>query len=260
MADDAVLEVGEFRHQSGIEIYEVVRIVDGVPLFLEDHLTRFAHSAWLCRLENPPGGAVIRRMLKKLMDVNGVFLGNIRLSWCSNPSGKLTACFIPHAYPDHEMINRGVSCNLLKAERHDPNAKVTQPGLREQANRLKDEKGSYEILLVNQQGTVTEGSRSNVFFLKEGRFFTAPDGEVLPGITRQKVLDILFSMGFPVQMLSLPVESLPDMDGVFLTGTSPKVLPVSKIDNLVFTVGHPAIRQLMTAYDDLIEQYIKNSR
>ena len=85
------------------------------------------------------------------------------------------------------------------------------------------ESGVYEVLLVNRESKVTEGSRSNLFFIREGVVRTAPDSEVLPGITRQKVLELISEEGFRLDIRSLALEELPSAEAAFLTGTSPKV-------------------------------------
>jgi branched-chain amino acid aminotransferase len=119
-----VTETNAFHPQTGLEIYEVVRVMKKVPLFLEDHLKRFFHSAWLCHLEIPLDAESIAAMLQTLISVNGAEEGNIRFSWCFRGSGIFQAYFISHFYPDEPMVREGVSCGILHAERSDPNAKV----------------------------------------------------------------------------------------------------------------------------------------
>jgi branched-chain amino acid aminotransferase len=258
--DGLIREIKDFRPNTGIEIYEVIRVQKGVPLFAEDHMNRFFHSAWLCHLEIPVDETEIRSYLRQLISINGVEEGNIRFSYCFRPKGIFHAYFIPHHYPDPEMILKGVECGLYSAERHDPNAKVVQTALRDAADAMIRGKGYYEILLINRNGEITEGSRSNLFFQVNGALHTAPSEEVLPGITRQKVLELATQGGFDVIMKNLPVRELSSADGVFLTGTSPKILPVRKIEEQMFRVDQPEIRWLMYAFDQLIDTYIKNNR
>jgi len=258
--DGSVLKVEDYQPNTGIEIYEVLRVMEGIPLFFEDHLRRFLHSAWLCHLEIPLDPEEIYDFLQMLTNANLIQEGNIRFSYCFRPAGRFQAYFIPHQYPDRKTIENGVICGLLTAERHDPNAKVIQPCLKEKANRLMSDNAYYEALLVNRNGYITEGSRSNVFFLKDGIFFTSPEEEVLPGITRQKVLEILASKGETFYLRNLAAEELSSMDAAFLTGTSPKVLPIQQIDKISYRVGHPEINELIESYDQLIVNYIKEKK
>lgn len=260
IGDDAVREVKDFTAPSGIEIYEVVRVMERVPLFLEDHLKRFYHSAWLLHLEIPLKPEQIRQMLRKLIEVNGADEGNIRFSWAFRPAGKFQACFIPHHYPGMKEYLHGVDCGVLHAERSDPNAKVVQVEVRAAADRMIRELGLYEILLVNREGCLTEGSRSNLFFIRDGVFYTSPGDEVLPGITRQKAMELIKAWGWKLVTRSVAFSDLENMEAAFLTGTSPKVLPIRKVDDLVFSIGIQAVNQLGEAYNALISGYIKKNR
>ena len=257
--NDVVEEVKDFTDPEGIEIYEVVRVMEGVPLFLEDHLKRFYHSAWLLHLGIPLGAEKICYLLKKLIEVNQVKEGNIRFSWSWRPAGKFRAYFISHYYPAVEDYRRGVVCGLLQAERHDPNAKVVQSNLRDVANRLMEEKGYYEVILVNGNGDITEGSRSNLFFVKNGYFVTAPASEVLPGITRKKMIDLLGTLGYPFMEQHISLADLSCMEAAFITGTSPKILPIRQVGELTIPVDHPSIRNLQNEYDRLIYNYIQKT-
>jgi branched-chain amino acid aminotransferase len=253
-----VTEISAFHTHAGIEIYEVVRVMKKVPLFLEDHLKRFFHSAWLCHLEIPLDEESIASMLNKLITINGVEEGNIRFSWCFTQAGIFQAYFIPHFYPDESLVSQGVSCGILHAERSDPNAKVVHSNLRETANQMISERGLYEVLLVNQQREFTEGSRSNLFFLTDGVFVTAHSSDILPGITRQKVIDLLVASGKKVMEQNMRTNELPSVDAAFLTGTSPKVLPIKAIEEFSFKTDHAEICKLMADYDRLIQQYLRN--
>ncbi len=257
--DTSVTGVEEFKPNTGIEVYEVVRVAAGIPLFVEDHLKRFYHSAWLLHLEIPYSPEQIGLLLKELIKVNQVREGNIRFSWCFKPTGRFHAYFIPHFYPGEEMISKGVSCGLCLAERQDPNAKVVQTNLRGKANRMMEEEGYYEVLLVNRDGRITEGSRSNVFFVQDGIFVTAPAEEVLPGITRQKVIELLAGSGYALKELSLSSAELPHVQAAFLTGTSPKILPIRSIGDLTLPVDHPGVAYLQSEYNKLIDRYLADA-
>ncbi len=65
--------------------------------------------------------------------------------------------------------------------------------------RKLQESKAYEALLVNEEGYITEGSRSNVFLIKDGVIYTPADRDVLLGITRAKVIDLIRDYGFPFQ-------------------------------------------------------------
>ncbi len=168
--------------------------------------------------------------------------------------------FIPHSYPSFEDFLKGVKTDLFWAERESPNAKIIQQNIREKANQMIKEKELYEVLLVNSDGLITEGSRSNVFFVKGNRFYTAPVYQVLVGVTRQKVLECLSELAFPIieeAVFSLEISAY---DAVFLTGTSPNVLPVNCIGTSTFQTNNFFVEKLMAKYNLMVETYIRSQK
>ena len=233
-------------------VYEVLRVADNIPLFLEDHLERFYLSAQLAGKTIPFQHNEVELFLQKLIKKNGVSEGNILISCKIN----LKAFFIPHSYPTPEMYHDGVLCGILNAERENPNAKVFQTTVRQQANQMLEQKGYYEVMLVDHLGLITEGSRSNVFFVQQNSLVTPPANKVLLGITRQKTVQLAREMMIPVEEKEVAVNDLHQFDAAFITGTSPKILPIRQIDHFSFNPKNTELRQLMFRYDEMIGEYI----
>jgi len=118
----------------------------------------------------------------------------------------------------------------------------------------------YEVLLVDRDGNITEGSRSNVFFVKAEVFYTAPESKVLVGITRQKVIECLRQLNFKLVEKSVSAVEISQFDAAFLTGTSPKVLPVNSIGKQVFNTQTVVLQKLMKSYDESIATYIEKAK
>ncbi len=83
---------------------------------------------------------------------------------------------------------------------------------------------------------------------------TTPNKSILPGITRKYVLEIAAKEGIPVKEKTISIDSLDRIVSVFISGTSPKVLPVKQIDEVCFDVNHPMLRRLMEKFDQLVDQ------
>lgn len=233
-------------------IYEVLRVVNGVPLFLEDHIDRLYNSALLARKNIRFSEPQIKTFIKNLIDRNKVLNGNVLISCNIN----LKAFFVPHNYPTELMYREGVSCGILKAERENPNAKVFQTTVRQRADKMLAEDGFYEVLLVDHLDRITEGSRSNIFFVKGNELVTSPGNKVLLGITRQKTLQMARDLKITITEREVDLSQLQYFDVAFITGTSPKILPIQKIEGFSFNPQNEIVRQLMKRYDDLIEEYL----
>lgn len=236
-------------------IYEVLRVIDGVPLFLEEHLERFFHSAQLADLNIGYSESQIKQFLKDLIEKNKTQIGNILIS-CKS---KLEAHFVQHNYPTAKMVDEGVNCGILRAERDNPNAKVLHTTVRNRADQIITEKGFFEVLLVDHLGKITEGSRSNAFFVAENEIVTPPANKVLMGITRQKTIKIARELNIQVTEREVSFSELSAFDGAFISGTSPKILPIIKIDAFKFDPKNEILVQLIKRYDELVGAYIKEN-
>lgn len=254
--DDEIKPVSQFvpaENEGGI--YEVLSVINGVPLFLEDHMQRFFHSAQLAGKTIRYTEPQIRSFLNELIEQNHIAEGNVLLSCKIH----LKAFFILHKYPIPEMYRVGVNCGILKAERDNPNAKVFQTTVRQQADKLLAENSFFEVLLVDHNGFVTEGSRSNVFFVAGDKIFTAPGSQVLPGITRQKAFEMARMLQIEVIEKQIHFSEIQQFDAAFITGTSPKILPIRQIDEMHFDPENPIIIRLMKTYDNIISAYVQDN-
>ncbi len=240
-------------------VYEVIRVIDGVPLFLDEHLQRLTKSSTLANFHQLPEVRFVAKSLTKLIEVNAVDCGNIKLVFRpSNPVHQLhyAAWFQPHAYPSDAQYANGINVALFEQERLDPNAKIMREQYKKDVAKAIAENHVDDVLLVHQ-GKVTEGSKSNVFFIQDKLLITAPESQVLVGITRQKTIEIAKKNQLPYLEREIKVEELKWMDAAFVTGTSPKIMPIRQIVGIGnCTVEHEILQKLMALYDETIKQNI----
>jgi len=240
-------------------IYEVFRVIDGIPLFLEDHLERLKET---CRLAEHTPMADCNNLYDQvhmLIRANKLTTGNLKIVMVRPPEDE-SQCMIyitEHQYPTSMQFEEGVDLSLFRGIRHNPNAKVMDVKLRNATNAIKEQKEVYETLLVDEKGCITEGSRSNVFFVRDNTIITPPLEDVLPGITRKHVIEVCEDLSLPVNEEKVPARSLVIMEGVFISGTSRKVLPAKKVDELDFDPQHPIILQIRQAFDRKVQDYIR---
>ena len=234
-------------------LYDVIRVTEGDFLFLNDHINRLNQSAEILGVRLVLSVDDIRNQLEKLMHQNGIQTGNIKIEYYfyAEKLEYQAVYFIQHHYPTKDEYLNGVKTSLFTAERTNPNAKIIQHYLREQTNQLIIEKNIYEVILVHPDGYITEGSRSTFFMVKNGTVYTAPIADVLPGITRKYVLQACCDLSVPFEEKRITPEQLSDMDAVFIAGTSPKILPVSQVDECIFETDNAIVKQLMKKYDEM---------
>ena len=247
----------------GTSIYEVIRIINGIPLFVEEHLERIINSAKLSSLELWFDKKTILKKIKQLISINKIDKGNIKIvfNYRNKNTDKNFLLFkIHHKYPTKIQTSSGVAVTLLHAERDNPNAKVLNIKLSESANSLLDKQNVYEVILIDRNGFITEGSKSNIFMIKNDKVFTSPAESVLSGITRQYVIEICKKLGLDVSEKLIHESEIKNLDAIFITGTSPKVLPVSIVDGNQFAFENILLHKIMREYNAIIENYIVSAR
>ena len=252
------LPLDPFTGEGAIQIYEVLRVIDGITLFVEDHYTRFQNSWRKLGVKDPVSASAFAAQISELIRLNKTDCGNIKVELWIEDAGKQTLQMfvVPSKYPTADQYRAGVPVGLLNAMRTNPQVKVAHQPVRELADRAICENNWYEVLLVDRDGFITEGSKSNVFFLREGVFYTAPAEKVLIGITRLKIIDCIRKLGIECREADVSAADLSHFDAAFISGTSPKILPISSVESIQFDVNRPLLKQLMKEFDDFIQNYI----
>jgi len=249
--------VSEFNPEIPTDIYyEVVRLIDGKVLFLEDHLSRLRDSIAGTDFQFP-GFERITESLRLLLLNNDFKIGNIRICLQKDKKNQslLLCYYVPYFYPESCVYLSGVQLVTYPHIRPNPGIKKWDNEFRVSVNQYIRDHGVYEALLLNDQKQVTEGSRSNLFFIDQNQqLITPPIKDILPGITRKYVFRICHQKGLNVVERSILLNELDQMESCFITGTSPKILPVWQIDGTQFKVDHPLLRMLMVELGTIIDQ------
>lgn len=236
-------------------IYEVLRVIDGKPLFLENHLDRMKNSFRLIHEEFTLKYEYINEEIKKLIKSKNTMNGNIKLTYEVNEKA-LNVFFVEHFYPNEEMYEDGVKTMLYFGERENPNAKVINQSFREKVDKEIKENDAYEAILVDRNGYITEGSKSNIFMIKDGILLTSPVKAVLPGVTREEIINIAKQSCIEFKEVEYSYLDIDKLEGMFISGTSPKILPISSVGDIKMNVSNEVIRKLMGKYNDEIIKYL----
>ena len=249
--------------EHGTSLYEVIRVIKGVPIFFEQHMDRLQSSSHLTGLKLPVDVETIKRRLYQLISTNQVETGNIKIVLNyprENSPAIFYAYFTGTRYPSPADYQQGVKTVVVKMERPTPNAKIDRAEYRRVIDSAKGKTDSYEAILVDHNGFVTEGGRSNLFMITGDLVITAPGDRVLKGINRHMVMVACQNIGQRVVEKEVSLAEMLAMDAVFLTGTSPHVLPVSQIDDKQFDSPHNQIlKNIMAEFDKIIEEYIETN-
>lgn len=248
---------------SKASIYEVIRMIDGVPLYLQEHLNRLRKSAELLGMNIDKTDKELTEEIMKLAEVNHEYNLNVKILCFGEEKSieDIYLYFIKSSYPSEETYKKGVHTIIYESERENPNAKTFNKQLRQRINKCLEERQAFEALLVNDNRQITEGSRSNVFFVKNEKLFTPPANKVLLGVTRTKIIELCRQNNIEIIEQEIDVNILQEYEGAFITGTSINALPIKSIDGIDFeSPKNSTIIKVMTIYEKNKNDYISQRK
>jgi branched-chain amino acid aminotransferase len=243
----------------GLGVFEGIRAYrqtggGGGVFKLDEHIRRLTDSAKMCRMELPWTAAEIRAACLETLKANEfeeayirpiVFLGmgKMGIGARDNPVHLTIACWNWGRYLGEEGVKNGIRVQTSTFTRHHVNsnlqrAKVIGHYVNSILARYEaGENGYDEAIMLDGAGYVAEGTGENLFVARDGVVKTPPVVNILGGITRRTVIDILRHENIPVHEMHFGRDALYVGDEVFLTGTAAEITPVREVDRRV--VGSP---------------------
>ena len=270
---DAHVHVGVHGLHYGSGVFEGIRCYeteDGPSVFrLLDHLKRLESSARLLYMELPYSVEEIRAATHELITVNGLpecyvrpiafyGYGELGVSTAGNPVEVVIMSWPWGAYLGEDSLRRGITAKISSWQRVGPNviphvAKATGIYLNSMLATTEAKRAGYdEAILLTDDGYVADGPGENIFVVKDGIIVTPPlSTSILPGITRESVIEIGRELGYDVEEHSLIRSDVYLADEVFMTGTAAEVTPVRAVDDHEIGVG-PVTLELQKIYLDAV--------
>jgi len=243
----------------GSSVFEGVRCYatnNGPAVFrIHEHVRRMADSAKIYRMDLPYSREALAEAMLELVRVNGLpscyirpialrGYGEIGVNPLKNPVDVYLACWEWGQYLGEEALAEGVDVCVSSWTRLRPNtlpalAKAGANYMNSQLIKMEAIRNGYsEGIALDAAGYVSEGSGENIFVVRDGKIFTPPLGaSVLPGITRETVIQLAQDLGFPLVETIVPREMLYIADEVFFSGTAAEITPIRSIDKIQIGKG-----------------------
>ncbi len=253
-------EIVEFANPP---VYEVIRVIEGIPLYFKEHVERLFKSLSLIQAQTNLSKEDLLTGIESLVTETAILNNNVRLEIGIDQQGASTwvLFWVKSQYPVKAVYELGVKTITSRVTRENPHAKIYRKQYVETINALKQQTGAYEVILIKDDGTVTEGSRSNLFFILDGKLYSATEVDVLMGITRQKLIAMLNHMSIELLEMDIPLNTINKFEACFITGTSIHLLPVMAIDDLLFnSANHPMFIKLETAFEKIVKDDLEHTR
>lgn len=245
--DQAKVSIFDRGFLFGDGIFETLRIYKGQPLFLDRHLQRLHHSCEALALDLPTPEPAWEMLLHELVERNHLEHALVRITISRgvgglgpDPTGCLapTIVIFPRPLPQltEEQREQGVSIAIVNTRRQPSCALPTQVKSLNYLNNILAKQEAvkaqaFDGLMLNTDGYLAECTTSNIFFVKEKCLHTPSlQCGILPGITREIVLELAQTKGIAVQEGRYEQKDLVNADECFLSNTGFGVLPVSTVD------------------------------
>jgi branched-chain amino acid aminotransferase len=263
---EAVVSLNDRGWLLGDGLFETLRVANGKPFRLAQHLERLARGAEFLKISLPFAPKEIQRFAERLIAQNELADAVLRLTLTRGagtrgysirgaeaPTLAMTLHPLPPADAD-EPPQWSLITSSFRIPAGDALAafKTTSKILNVLARAEAEEKGADEALLLNTNGEVAETAGGNLFWIYQDCVCTVPTGRgVLPGITRAVVLEICQSLGLETNKRIIKPEQLRNAEGVFVTQSALGVVPVAAFDGLPVAPS-PLVDQIASAYNEML--------
>lgn len=254
----------------GYGLFETIRAYSGKVCRLSQHLARLHRSAGLISLADKLSRYDLAGAIRGTIQANNLSNARIRLTVSAGPGDIIpdadscsepTVFIIARPYTplSHQAYERGFRA-CLSSLRRDSSSPLSQLKSCNYLTNLlarRESKlaGVDEALLVNEKGQLTEGSVSNIFIICDGVVLTPPlESGILPGVTREAVLEVASSRGIKAVEKILVPGDLFQADEAFLTNSLLELMPLTMVDNSPIGSGRHGLvtKKLMSAYKELV--------
>lgn len=270
-ASEATIPVLDRSFLYGDGVYESLRTYSGVPFLLERHLERLRASAAGLQIPLPSGIPRMAQEVERTLEAAGHAESLVRIvlsrgeGWLPHDprdAGPPTLVILvtPFTPIPPEAFRDGRTAVLAHVRRNpiaclDPRIKSNNLLNNLLASMEALDRNAPEALLLNIEGDLAEAANANVFVVLENTLTTpSVESGILPGITRDLVLELARAQDIPCREERIPGERLSAARELFLTSTSRAVLPLVQLDGTPVGDGAPGpiTRQMQQAYREFV--------
>ena len=259
--EHAVISVFDHGFLYGEGVYETLRTYNGLPFLFDRHMRRLRNSAGMLALRVPLSNDDISARFRDTVRAAGLGpggqgdayirilvtrgIGELSYDPAATPEPSIVVIVKLYVAAPAEAFERGVKAALVPVVRNHPgsvNPLIKSNNLLNSALAMQEavRRGAFEGIMRNYRGELAECSTANIFIVKRGAALTPPlDSGLLPGITREYLLEIGPEAGIAVREQVLRDEDLFGADECFLTSTTRELVPIVRVDEHTIGSGTP---------------------
>ena len=269
--EEIIVDKEDRGYQFGDGVYEVIKVYNGELFTATEHIDRFYASAEKIRITIPFTKDKLHQLIHQLVEANQIDTGHVYFQITRGATAR------NHIFPGDDVkpvLTGNTKENPRPVENFEKGVKATfVEDIRWLRCDIKSlnllgavlakqeahEKGCYEAILHRGE-TITEGSSSNIYGIKDGVLYTHPaDNLILNGITRQVILQCAAEIGMPVIEEPMTKSQFLEMDEAIVSSTTSEVTPIIEVDGTPFGNGTPGewTRKLQAQFETKIPKGIR---
>ncbi|MDQ2774076.1 MAG: aminotransferase class IV [Acidobacteriota bacterium] len=265
---EPLLSPGQVGFLNGWGVFSTLRVANGVLFAYERHYERMRRDAVRLRVPFELSAPGLHASLLRLIDANSAFEATLRVSIVRNKGGLFES---PGLTRDSDIVaftadlrvwGSGVNLSYISNGRYGASpfagAKVTSWAQNLTWYEEAHERGFDEVILLNENGQVSECTSANIFAIQKDRIVTPPlsTSGCLPGVTRALLLEEITVPGLEISERELTPSELEESDQVFITSTTRDLLPVLEIDGAPLHQDRDGLHSLQDAFAGYRAAYI----
>jgi len=267
---EAKISVYDRGFMYGDGLFETIRIYKKIPFLLEKHLKRLLSSARILKM-NPPASDELESLVDSVLKANDIFDGVLKiiltggiggrgLSFSQEHDPTLVLLLTPGVPYTEEMYQKGFSAVSIPEGRSLGYLKSLSFLPNVMAKSYADSQKAQEAFFLSN-GCITEGTMSNVFMVNDRKLATPSlENKILPGITREQVLELADQLGIGYYEGNLLREDMARADEVFITNSIIELMPIVRLDEAQVGEGRPGEISaiLRNKYQESVDEYVEN--
>jgi len=267
--DKATLSVKDLTVLRGFGVFDFLVTYNKRPFHLKEHVQRLVTSAEKIGLKLNHTHEAICGIVKETVRRNThhneskvriIYTGGISSDGLTPAgNGQLMVMVTPREDPPGRWYADGAKIITLDTERFIPGAKSTNYLTAVWALEQAHHQGAIEAVYVDRNHHMLEGTTTNFYFFKDNKLITPP-ADILPGITRRVVLDLVKDH-FEVELRDIDKDEIDTMEEVFISASNKEIVPIVRINETIISEGKPGVntRKVMQLFKDYTTAYSREN-